>query len=92
MKKQLLLLIVLLMSLMARAQTEINGIYYNLNSTDKVAEVTYPSGTEYTGSIVIPKTVAYGGVTYSVTGIDMGAFGGCSGLTSVTIPNSVTSI
>ena len=94
MKKQLLLLIVLLMPLLVNAATKINGIYYNLNSTNKVAEVTYdPSGTAlYSGSIVIPKTVAYGGVTYSVTSIDDYAFWGCSSMTSIDIPNSVTSI
>ena len=92
MKKQVLFIIMMLMPLMASASTNINGIYYNLNSTDKVAEVTYSSGTEYSGSIVIPETVAYGGVTYSVTSIGEGAFWGCSGLTSITIPNSVTTI
>ena len=39
MKKQVLLFVLMLMPLMASAQTEINGIDYNLNSTDKVAEV-----------------------------------------------------
>ena len=91
MKKQVLFIVLMLIPLMASAQTEINGIYYNLNSTTKVAEVT--SGTlKYTGSVVIPKTVIYGGVTYSVTSIGWSAFSDCSGLTSITIPNSVTSI
>ena len=94
MKKQALFIVLMLMPLMASAQTKINGIYYWLNSTNKVAEVTIvPSGTtKYSGSITIPKAVTYGGETYSVTSIGDFAFNDCSGLTSVTIPNSVTSI
>ena len=99
MKKQIFLFILMLMTLMVSASTEINGIYYNLNSTNKVAEVTtlfdYDSGfsiSPYTGEIIIPKTVTYEEVTYSVTSIGRSAFYGCSELTSVTIPNSVTSI
>ena len=94
MKKQVLFIIMMLMPLMASASTNINGIYYNLNSTNKVAEVTsVPSGTaKYSGSVVIPKTVAYGGETYSVTSIGVSAFSGCSGLTSIIIPNSVITI
>lgn len=94
MKKQVLFFLLMLMPMMASAQTEINGIYYNLNSTDKVAEViSVPNGIsyEYTGIITIPETVTYGGVKYSVTTIGHGAFFVC-GITSVTIPSSVTSI
>ncbi len=68
---------------------EIDGIYYNLITKDKVAEVAH---THYTGNIVIPETVDYDNVTYSVTSIGDMAFVECGGLTSITIPNSVTSI
>ena len=47
---------------------------------------------EYSGNVVIPEFVTYKGTTYPVTSIGDYAFDGCSGLTSVTIPNSVTSI
>ena len=47
---------------------------------------------EYSGNIVIPESVVYEGNTYSVTSIGASAFYNCSGLTSVTIPNSVISI
>ena len=40
----------------------------------------------------IPETVSDGGVTYTVVCIRDSAFWGCSSLTSVIIPNSVTSI
>ena len=76
---------------------EVNGIFYKItSSTEKTVDVTY-MGNDYTsraysGSVVIPESITYGGVTYSVTGIGYCAFYYCSGLTSVTIPNSVTSI
>ena len=83
----------MLMPLMASADdpVEINGIWYNLIAKARVAEVT--SGTtKYTGDVVIPATIKYKDVTYSVTGIGSTAFRDCSGLTSVTIPNSVTNL
>ena len=54
-----------------------NDPYYN----------SYP-----TGNLVIPDSVSYHGTTYPVTEIGEGAFGRCSQLTSVTIPNTVTYI
>ena len=92
MKKQLLLFAMILLPLVASADAvEINGIYYNLVSKIKEAEVTQ-NPNKYTGNIVIPEKVTYENVEYSVTSIGNSAFYGCYGLTSVTIPNSVTSI
>ena len=70
---------------------EIDGIYYNLVTKIKQAEVT-ENPNKYTGTVNIPETVTYNDVTYSVTSIGNEAFSGCSGLTSVNIPCSVTSI
>ena len=76
---------------------EIDGIYYIFTS-DSTATVTYQSYinysyvSDYSGSIVIPESVTYNGKTYSVTSISNAAFSGCTELTFVTIPNSVTSI
>ena len=47
---------------------------------------------EYTGDVVIPKSVEYGGKTYSVTSILKSAFDTCTGLTSITLPPTLTSI
>ena len=65
--------------------------------------VTRSSSTFYSGNIVIPESVTYNDNTYRVTSIANYAFstnswsffdsgGSGSGLTSVTIPNSVTEI
>ena len=92
MKKQLLLFALILLPLVASADpVEIDGIYYNLVTKTKQAEVT-SKPNKYTGSVVIPEKVTYENVEYSVTSIGNWAFRGCSFLTSVTIPNSVTSI
>ncbi len=92
MKKSFLFFILMLMPLMASADpVEIDGIYYNFVSKVKTAEVT-SNPSYYSGDVIIPKTVTYGGKEYSVTSIGGYAFSSCSGLTSVTIPNSVSSI
>lgn len=70
---------------------QIDGIYYYLNSYDKTAEVTYGS-VEYKGAVIIPSSVTNKSTTYTVTEIGSWAFYECTGLTSVTIPNSVTEI
>ena len=89
-QRTFLFIIVLLSTLTASAsKIEIDGIFYNFDASTKEAEVT--SGT-YTDSVTIPETVIYNGVTYSVTKIGVAAFFHCFSLTSVTIPNSVTSI
>ena len=71
-------------------------LYYNIVAGN--AQVTYqingvgPNYTNLTGDLVIPASVTYDNITYSVTSIGINAFFYCTGLTTVTIPNSVTSI
>ena len=77
-------------------RVQIGDLYYNLDATNQTAEVTYQlyeQSNNYSGLTTanIPASVSYNDVSYSVTSIGNEAFWG-SGLTSVTIPNSVTSI
>ena len=71
---------------------KIDGLYYNLNSEGKTAEVTVNWNDRYSGEVVIPSSITVEGKEYTVTSIGYRAFSDCSRLTSVTIPNSVTSI
>ena len=76
-------------------------LYYNI--VDGHAEVVHPGGypppqNYVTGDLVIPSSVVYNGQTYAVTSLsytgwnNRGTFENCSGLTSVSIPNTVTNI
>ena len=70
---------------------KIDGIYYNLISKGKTAEVT-KGEDKYSGEVVIPSSITVEGQEYPVASIGKSAFSDCSSLTSITIPNSVTSI
>ena len=90
-------LVSLLVSVNVNAHdAEIDGIYYNLVSKDKIATVTYQGenylSAAYSGEVNIPSTIVYGGVTYDVTSIGNNAFRGCTALTSLLLPLSLTSI
>ncbi len=78
-------------------------LYYN--SIDAIhAELTYPGDTDWsvweawegfekpTGNLILPETVQHYGSTYTVTSIGLWAFGECTELTSLFIPQTVNSI
>ena len=99
MKKQLLLLLALLLSLCVFPHDfEVNGIYYNyLTDNNGTSVVVTYKGTSYTskaysGSVTIPKTVTYNGNTYLVECIGNSAFYGCTGLISINMGGNVTNI
>ncbi len=73
---------------------EVNNIYYELKPEKNEAIVTFKDDSycSYTGEVVIPEMISYGGVVFTITRIGEAAFAYCDELTSVTIPNSVTSI
>ena len=67
-----------------------NDICYNIINGSEVAVTSGDS--KYTGDVTIPQQVFNKEKAYSVTRIGNSAFLYCSGLISITIPNSVTSI
>ena len=76
---------------------EIDGLYYELNTTARTATLTYQSTTSSNYSsiqsnLVVPASVTYNGVSFSVTSIGDAAFANCTALESITIPASVTAI
>ena len=71
-----------------------NGIYYRINLFDvRTVRVTYrPGGAKYSGNVTIPSSVPFDGQNYTVDCTDVDAFAGCTNLTSVTLPNTITVI
>jgi hypothetical protein len=101
---KLTFLLTMLMSMASTAVSahdfELDGIYYNYTTGSGGTSVyvtyrgnySYSYNNEYMGEVIIPESVTYNGKSYSVTSIGNYAFCDCSGLTSVTIPNSVTTL
>ncbi|MFI3240239.1 MAG: leucine-rich repeat domain-containing protein [Bacteroidales bacterium] len=75
----------------------VDNLKYEINDTNMTASVTGYE-TKPTGELVIPATITVDSKEYSVTSIysstssDTGAFYKCSSITSVVLPNSLTSI
>ena len=79
--------------LCTEAQTQINGIYYTLDSNTATATVTKGSSSgTYSGDVVIPSQVTYNGKVYTVMRLEDQSFMSCNSLTSIEIPNTVKQI
>ena len=68
----------------------VGGIYYDVTSEADNQVGVINGDTKYSGSITIPTTVT--SKKYSVTSIEDYTFYNCSSLTSINIPEGVTSI
>ncbi len=68
-----------------------DGIKYTKNADAKTVMVALQS-TTLSGDLVIPKIALHDGKEYAVTSISYQAFSGCSGLTSIVLPEGVICI
>ena len=74
---------------------EASSLYYSIISTNPphVSVAGHVDGTNAQGELIIPETVNYEDVTYTVTKIGYEAFYNCSGLTgNLVIPSTVDTI
>ena len=84
------------------SDTKVDGFWYDLNSADKTASVTFHGEDwmdhvahyrkdRYSGDIVIPDKVNVNGTDYKVTGIGDYAFFGCN-ISSIRFPKGLKTI
>ena len=67
----------------------VDGVYYKITGDN---EVIVARGEEaYRGVVIVPNTLTYDGVTYSVTGIDSDAFANAD-ITHLVLPVTITTI
>ena len=95
----LFLALLLCSSAFAGDKFEDKGITYEIyetttdNGNVTGSKVRVVAGAEkYSGDIIIPEKVTYKDVDYTVCEIGNNAFDQCTGLTSIKLPNSVTTI
>ncbi|MCR5140857.1 MAG: M6 family metalloprotease domain-containing protein [Bacteroidaceae bacterium] len=69
---------------------EAGGMNYEIISLDHhTVQLLPPAKGHYEGDIVVPETLDFEGITYTVTALADSAFRGCTQLTSVTVPPTV---
>ena len=97
--KGFVMLVVLMLMTTSSAMAEelkfevIDGFRYLLDSDTKTATLVPKTDGKYFGDIIIPEKVkGNDGVEYIVASLGASCFKGCTGLTSITIPSSVTSL
>lgn len=84
-------------SALLHASTLIDGLYYDLDTSNRTATVTYEvDGTgnyaSLSANVKIPENVVYNGVTFTVTKIADKAFANCTVMESISIPATVVQV
>lgn len=80
-----------------QASTLIDGLYYDLDTSNRTATVTYEvDGTgnyaSLSANVKIPESVVYNSVTFTVTKIADKAFANCVAMESISIPATVLQV
>ena len=77
----------------------VDGVYYNINGNEAtVTYIDYNSNyghnyySQYRGHVTVPEKIIYNGLSYTVVAIGPYAFENCTNLTSVVMPNTITTI
>lgn len=92
-KSMLMTIAVLLCSTTVSAyDIEVEGVYYTIIKSSKVARVSFENMEKTENSVIILDSVSYNGEIYPVTEIEMSAFNGRTNLENITIPQTVTFI
>jgi hypothetical protein len=71
---------------------KVDSIYYHVTSLENKTVEVVSGDVEYSGDVVIPKTVTNSGIEFAVTSIGKSAFYKCFTLTSVDIQADILSI
>lgn len=100
-QSKLLFLFVVLLSMASNKASAydiaVDGFYFNILS-DNTLEVTYKeisnfkNKSSYSGTMTIPSTVLYNGISYNVSSIGYEAFAYCDKLSSIIMAHSITTI
>ena len=92
-KRILMLIVVVLCCINSSAfDFEANGMYFNIiSASDRTVSLTYKDDTfnTYSGDVVIPASVTYNGMEFTVENVDYRTFRDCKDLKSITLPKGL---
>jgi hypothetical protein len=70
----MLMAMILITSYALAYDIQVDGVYYNVNASERTCEVTHNGDNTYSGDIIIPETLNYKNKTLIVSSIGYKAF------------------
>ena len=100
MKRHVLTLALACLAMMTAwaSNTKVNGVFYDFDDATQTASVTFRGASyssydnEYEGKVVVPANIKHNGKIYKVNSVGLLAFSGCTTLTAVELPSTITKI